>query len=250
MLVLWPSNYYHHTAFEGRAAAFIRRRLHELRTVAPYQLLTDDEGAGPPNKDLWHAPDPDLALLSDPAEGQGTQPFRLADELDYLGTHWYPESLKPEDCRDDAFAPKIADAVQKLEDYMIVAKATDKPVVVNEFGLPPDAKKISQTDYERVRDQYYQAFLGACEKNGVQGLLTWVSVPRFVLRPGDWALTPSTLNQYSPFELDIHNSSRRILFYDPNWDLFVWTGKGDTPEPTPAAKAIASSWSHIPLPRR
>ena len=41
----WPLNGTHRSRYERVAAAFIARRLEELRALAPEQLLTDDEGA-------------------------------------------------------------------------------------------------------------------------------------------------------------------------------------------------------------
>ena len=42
-LVIWQVNALHRSSYEGRAAAFIARRLHDLREVAPRQLLATDE---------------------------------------------------------------------------------------------------------------------------------------------------------------------------------------------------------------
>jgi len=247
VLVNWPINGMHTSAFEGRAAAFKRRRLHELRSIAPFQLLTDDECSSPGCR-LWHDPGPEFAMVSDPAEGQDAHPFRIADEIDYLGPHFYPEELMPQDLPGDAFAPKIANAQQKLADYMKVASATGKPVVLDEFGLSPKPASLDPAAYAIHRDEFYRAFIGACEKDGVQGVLSWGALPTFVLRPGDYTVTPSKINPWSPLEVDIQSSARRILFCAPSWDLFVWDAKGDEPLATPSAKALAAVWPKVPLP--
>ena len=241
VLVNWLINGRLRSAFEGRAAAFKKRRLRELRSVAPLQLLTDDEVASPASH-TWHDPGPEFAMVTDSAEGQEAHPFRVADEVDYLGPHCYPEVLKPQDVPDDAFRPKLVDALQKLADYMKIARVTGKPVVIDEFGLKINPPTLAPTDYTRWRDELYSAYLPACEKEGVQGLLAWIVLPEFVLRPGDYAVTASHLNRYSPVEVDIRSSARRILFCEPVWDLFVWDVTGDIPRPTPAAKAIAAAW--------
>jgi hypothetical protein len=247
VLVNWPTNGTHRSAFEGRAAAFIARRLRDVRMVAPMQLLTTDEVAHA-DEHLWEDPGPEFAEVSDPAEGRQGRPFRLADDVDYLGPHFYPEVLTPRDLPDDAFRPKVAEALRKLGDYMKVARKTGKPVVIDEFGLKIDPPTLTAEDYSKPRDELYRAFVPEAEKDGAQGFLSWIALPDFVLRPGDYTITASRLNRYSPIEVDIHSSGERILFYEPVWQLFTWASSGDEPLPTASAKAIAAAWSRLSAP--
>jgi len=244
-LVNWPTNGTHPSAYEGRAAAFMVRRLGGLRSVAPFQLLTTDE-ATEPGSGSWHDPGPEFAEVED--AGADARPFRLVDQVDYLGPHFYPEVLKQEDFADDAFKPKLADAAHKLAVYMTVARATGKPVVLNEFGLAPKPSTLSRADYTKPQDAFYGVIASAAEKQGLQGLLAWGGLPEFVLRPGDFDVVPSHVNQYSPAEVDIRSTGERILFYDPAFELLRWGATGDVPLPTDAAKALAATWPGIPLP--
>jgi hypothetical protein len=246
-LVIWQVNALHRSSYEGRAAAFIARRLHDLREVAPRQLLATDE-INDYDKSSWLFPGPDFAMVEDPAEGPQAHPFRLVDKVDYLGPHFYPEVVKPEDLPDDRFAPKLASAANKLADYMAVAQTTGKPVVLNEFGLKSQPETMAPAAYEKPRDAFYRVVAAAAQRDGLQGLLSWGALPGLALQPGDFTIAESHLNPSSRTEIDIRSSGERVLFYIPSWDLFVWGPNGDTPHPTPAAQTLAATWPQIPVP--
>jgi hypothetical protein len=244
VLVRYALNGTHRSDYEGRAAAFIIRRLKDLHEVAPQQLRTSDELASP-GLHSWRDPGPEFAVVRDPAD-ERRPAFRLLDALDYLGPHFYPEILKLQDLPDDAFRPKVADAVEKLSDYMRAARSARRPVVVNEFGLKIDPPALDRAQYSGPRDTLYREFLMACQRNGTQGLLAWIAMPEFVLRPGDYTVAASHVNPASPVEVDVRSSRQRILFYNPVWELFVWNVEGDTPRPTAAAQALAAAWPGEP----
>ncbi len=244
VLVKWPINGTRPSAYEGRAAAFIARRLRDIRAVAPRQLLTVDEVASPGSR-LWHDPGPEFALIGDAVRNQAADMFRLADQVDYLGPHFYPEVLKPSDLHDDAFRPKVVDACQKLSDYMKTAKAIGKPVVINEIGLKIDPPTLTADEYSKPRDELYGAFVPAAEREGVQGILPWLALPSFVLRPEDYTIVASHLNPYGPIEVDIKSSGRRLLLYEPVWQLFTWGSSSEEPIPTAAADTIAAAWPGV-----
>jgi hypothetical protein len=249
VLVKWPINGTHRSWYEPLAAGFILRRVREVRNAAPLQLLASDEDASAKAKQ-WYAPGPEFAVL--PAEGSGDERHmvRLADSVDYLGPHFYPEVLRPEDLVDD-FARKIDDAKQQLAIYLKDAKAIGKPVVINEFGLmmPPGTTGAEQ--YSGIRDRYYQAIITQGQKLGLQGLLAWNAIPEIALTTGHYQVRDSKLNQYSQTEIDVDTptqSQRRILFYEPRFNLFEWREDSESPRPTLAANAIASAWPAIPGP--
>lgn len=246
VLVNWPINGTQKSWFESLAAGFVVRRLQEIREAAPRQLITTDEGASP-GPHQWYAPGITFKTLADVDDGRGVRSVRLADMVDYLGGHFYPETAAPEDLT-DGFRSKIRDAEERLSEYLSAAKQVGKPAVLNEFGLPMSRKRLAPRDYAAVRDRFYTAIVEAGEKLGLQGLLAWNALPEFTLRPGGYTVTGSTVNQYSPTELDIHTADRkkrRILFYDPAYNLFNWTTDGTLPRATAAAKAIASAWPHV-----
>ena len=90
------------------------------------------------------------------------------------------------------------------------------------------------------------------QSQGLQGVLAWDAVPDVALVPGQYVVKQSTINEYSPVEVDISgpdHTQRRLLMVHPEWYLFEWRGDGALPPvPTPAAKAIALAWADIPQP--
>jgi hypothetical protein len=250
VLVNWPINGTHTSPFEGQAAGFIVRRLQEVRSRAPRQLLaTDEVTASKANQ--WYEPGPEFVVLSGVDIGHGAQSVRLADIVDYLGTHFYPETMQPEDLS-DGFASKIADSEQQLAIYLQKADAVGKPVVLNEFGLPPSTTTIASQEYGNIRDRFYLSIIAKSQKLGVQGLLAWDAIPHTALIPGRYVILPSKVNTYSPIEVDIdepEHAPHRVLFYQPAFHLFQWHGDLAVPSATVAAKAIASAWPNIPQPR-
>lgn len=249
VLVDWPINGTHPSAYEGQAAGFILRRLKEVRAAAPRQLITIDEVGNPTGK-MWYAPELAFVTLADVDTGNGRQSIRLADAADYLGTHFYPETLSPQDMT-DGFASKIAEATQKIAIYMQAAKAFGKPVVLNEFGLRISPETLLPAQYSSIRDRFFQAILAEGQRQGLQGVLAWDAVPAFVLIPGQYTVKESTLNKFSPIEVDFdqpNHTQRRMLFYKPEYSLFEWRSASDVPAATPAARAIASAWPDISQP--
>jgi len=247
-LVKWGVNGTGRSSYEGRAAAFIARRLKDLREVAPAQLLTEDEIAAPGGP-AWLSPGPELAVVADRVAGVEGQPFRLVDAVDYLGPHFYSEVLKPADLPDGAFQPKLVDAAQRIAQYMSAVKPIGKPVVINEFGLKTEPIVMAPADYAKPHDAFYQAIATAAQQNGLQGLLSWGGLPALRLRAGDFTVAESHLNPSSSTETDIRSSAERVLFFDPSWDLYVWDTDGDEPHPTAAARILAATWPRVPLPR-
>jgi hypothetical protein len=251
VLVKWPINGTHSSPYESQAEGFIVRRLRELRDTAPRQLLTTDEVAHPQAKQ-WYAPGPEFAHLPEVDTGSGNraQSMRLADVVDYIGTHFYPETLRSEDLH-DGFVTKLSDAKEQLAIYMQAANDVRKPVSMNEFGLKITPETLAPEQYAAARDRFFQALIAEGQRLGLQGLLVWGAIPEVALRPGQYVVKESKLNQYSPVEVDIDKPGkplRRVLFYFPEWALFDWQGYNDLPTATPAAHAVESAWADIPQP--
>jgi hypothetical protein len=236
--------------YEARAGGFILRRLNDLRAASPLQLLTIDEIAAPGRK-TWYDPGPEFALLPDDDNSNGGKPFRLADNVDYLAPHFYPETLTTADLG-DAFTQKIEDAKEKLRSYMRTADAIGKPVAIGEFGLKVMPPTLSPAQYSAARDRFFVQFLDEAQKTGLQGLLVWAAIPEIALTPGHYWVKASKLNPYSPIEVDIdaqNHTQRRVLFYRPEFNLFEWRNGAVFPARTLAAKAISSAWVGIPRPK-
>jgi hypothetical protein len=249
VLVRWKLNGTHPSWFEARAGGFILRRLRELRTEAPHQLLTVDEGASHANMMYWHCPGPEFAVLPDTDGCNGGRAFRLSDFVDYHGGHFYPVMLTPEDAGHGE--AKVKDALAQLASYMKAARADGKPVVLGEFGFQIKPATLDPAQSGAFRDEFYKPVLAKGEELGLQGALTWLALPMLKLRPGHFTIEPSTENKYSPMELHVEKprgGMERILFYAPHFALFTWGPTGDTPNATPAAEALAGAWVSVPPP--
>lgn len=244
VLIKWPINGQQKSWYEVRAAGFILRRIRDVRAAAPAQLISTDELAAPGGVQ-WYSPSPELAQLSDVDTGHGVEAIRLADSVDYIGIHFYPESVSPAQTSSD-FAAKIDDARAKLVQYGKASMAIGKPVVITEFGLPPPSSRPIPRQFADMRDEFFRAIVRDSESLGFQGLLAWGAVPELVLKPGKYIIIQSTLNKYSPVEVDIDGADRRhrrVIFCTPEFNLFEWGDYGAEPHPTAAAKALASAWS-------
>ena len=253
VLIKWKLNGTHTSWFEARAGGFILRRLRELRATSPHQLLTVDEGAGHANMKYWHCPGVEFSLLPDVDNSNGNHAFRLSDQVDYHGGHFYPEMITSENLSDNAEA-KLTDADVQLTTYMKAARADGKPVILGEFGLQLKQETLAPGQYPQfaaLRDEFIKRVMTTGQTLGLQGALYWLALPGMILRPGHFSIEPSKENKYSPIELHVEQPDgrmHRVLFYDPYYSLFTWAPTGDTPSPTPAAKAIAAAWPDVPPP--
>ena len=79
-------------------------------------------------------------------------------DIDYLTMHVWPKNwgwIKP-----DNIAATTGDAIAKADAYMErhieIARRLNKPIVLEEFGLPRDSHSYSLTDATSCRDRYYQ----------------------------------------------------------------------------------------------
>jgi len=251
VLVDWPINGQHTSWYEGEAAGFILRRLQDLRAAAPRQLVTTDEIAKPAAAQ-WYTPGAEFALLSEVDGGRGLQSIRIADMVDYLGTHFYPETLTLDDIA-DGFSSKIADAKQQIAVYMETARKLGKPVSINEFGLKISPETLYPGQYTAPRNRFFQEIIVEAQKLGIQGLLAWDAVPDIALIPSQYVLKASKLNAFSPIEVDVserNGTQRRVLLYHPEWSLFEWRNDSELPRATQAATAIASAWANTSPPNR
>jgi hypothetical protein len=239
-LVNWPVNGRNRSSYEEVAAGFIARRLRDIREIAPHQLLASDETTSS-RTGQWYDPGPELVPIPGLGSDGGTS--RLADYVDYLGTHFYHVKLTAADLVGDGFAGKLDAAADGLATYVAKARQIGgrKPIVLNEFGLDLNPAGLVQQKEVAPREALFRMVARESAKAGVQGLLAWDALPRIRLRAGDYVVKPSQLNRYSPFEMDIISSGRRILFLSPGFNLFVWNDGDALPEATDSAKILANA---------
>ncbi len=79
--------------------------------------------------------------------------------VDYLTIHIWPKNWGW--FRDTSIVENLPQVISKSVAYVrqheAIAKALDKPLVLEEFGLPRDAQSFNPTSTTTSRDQYYQA---------------------------------------------------------------------------------------------
>jgi hypothetical protein len=246
VLIRWELNGQNPSWFEPRAASFMLRHIRNLRKVAPSQLVTTDEIAAP-SDDHWFSPGMHFKTMPDLYRSNGGSPFRLVDEVDYIGSHFYPATFRKGDSADRMRA-ELDDCAAKLKEYLDAAASLNKPVVLNEFGLKLKPWTLTAADYRDFRDMLFERILDTGQRIGLKGFLAWLALPQVVLRPGDYKIVQSTVNRFFPVELDVKTAGRvstRTLGLEPSFSLFDWDAAGDTPKPTRAAKALAGAWQPL-----
>jgi hypothetical protein len=244
VLVNWPINGTHRSAFESVAANFVARRIADIRAVAPRQLVTEDE-LMQAKSDRWYAPGPEFVDLLDETADGGVKAKRIAELVDYFGPHFYPVTLKPEELV-GGFPTKLDDSKRQLAIYAAAARAAGKPVVLDEFGLglSPLVSVSGEKRYGPFRDAYFAAIVQAAQADRMQGALAWGAVPIFHMAKTSFELSESELNPYSPLEINLSSDSaslRKILFYVPSFELFTWPPAGNVPSPTQSARTLSKA---------
>ena len=91
--------------------------------------------------------------------------------IDYLTMHIWPKNWGWLDCD---HIPETVDTsivlMQKyMSDHVKVAQQLDKPLVLEEFGLPRDHQTFGPEDTTTARDKYYSAAFNAVEKSAKDG---------------------------------------------------------------------------------
>jgi mannan endo-1,4-beta-mannosidase len=101
-------------------------------------------------------------------------------DIDYLTIHIWP--LNWGWIKRDSISSTIDNAIEKTNDYISseikIAEKLNKPIVMEEFGLPRDNYKFSPDDNTLLRDRYYDNIFKKvveCSKNGgvVAGANFW-----------------------------------------------------------------------------
>lgn len=103
----------------------------------------------------------------------GTQSMQLFEEVhrdpnvDYLTIHIWPKNWGW--LSDNTYLKKTTDYIN---DHIVVAKRLNKPLVIEEFGLPRDGDSFDPTSSTKLRDDYYQRIFSFIGEN-VAGANFW-----------------------------------------------------------------------------
>jgi mannan endo-1,4-beta-mannosidase len=91
--------------------------------------------------------------------------------IDYLTIHIWPKNwgwLRADSMQKD-FPQALANTNAYLQEHVAAAQALNKPLVLEEFGLPRDGYSFSPDTRTELRDIYYQNMFAAWQKSAQQG---------------------------------------------------------------------------------
>lgn len=98
----------------------------------------------------------------------GTENMKLFEEIhadknvDYLTIHVWAKNWGW--FKDDKVAEGFSNVVEKatayVNDHLVIAKKLDKPLVIEEFGLPRNAQSFDPSASTSLRDEYYAKMFG------------------------------------------------------------------------------------------
>ncbi len=99
--------------------------------------------------------------------------IHAGSEIDYLTIHIWPKNWSW--IKADSIAQTLESAIMKTDGYIadhaLVARQLNKPLVIEEFGLPRDQHKFSLDAPTTNRDRYYanifEKVLSSAKKNGI-----------------------------------------------------------------------------------
>ena len=134
---------------------------------AAYKKWTSDVAAFIKSKDKNH-------LVTTGHEGEmGTESLSLFEEvhadknIDYLTIHIWPRNwgwLKGENMDAD-FPQAVSKTVDYINKHITVAKKLNRPLVVEEFGLPRDKNSFDINSGTTLRDKYYDTIFSIWQQH-------------------------------------------------------------------------------------
>lgn len=140
-----------------------------------YQQWISDTAAYIKSKDKHH-------LVTAGTEGWiGLQDIKLYEQInadrniDYLTIHIWPKNWAwfTGDKLADGFQNVIAETDKYISENLAVAKTLDKPLVIEEFGLPRDGIKFDAASPTTLRDKYYAHVLSFVGNKYIAGANFW-----------------------------------------------------------------------------
>lgn len=252
-MVNWAVNGEHRSQWEAEVLSFAARRIHDVREEAPHQLVTSGEiGHDLNQREKWFWPSPEFAVLEDIHGVNGGVPFNLASLVDYISPHFYLVPLRISDTV-ESFEARLPFAQQSLQEYLQFALAQGKAVVAGEFGMQLEgadrAQFLSRDQWQIQQGKLFSALLTTAEKAGMSGALAWAGLPSFRLIPGQYFISPSTFNPYSPTEILLTTDGiyKTIIGYDAVFETYEWTAAGQIVL-NAAGGALQAAWNQPPAP--
>jgi mannan endo-1,4-beta-mannosidase len=175
-LILGRTNKYNNKKYTEDPAIMAWELANEPRPMRPnaadaYRRWVSDVAAMIKTKDKNH-------LVTIGHEGQiGTEDMKLYEEIhadkniDYLTIHIWPknwvwfEGHKIE----EGFQGIIEKTLSYIDQHLLVAERLNKPLVIEEFGLPRDNHSFDVSSSTSLRDAFYSKIFSVLEKHSSTG---------------------------------------------------------------------------------
>ena len=171
-LILNRTNKYNRKKYTEETAIMAWELGNEPRPMRPrandaYKKWIRDVAAMIKSKDKNH-------LVTIGHEGvMGTEDLKLFEEIhadrnvDYLTIHIWAKNWGwfKDDKIAEGFSNVVEKAVSYIDQHLVVAKKLNKPLVLEEFGLPRDKQSFDINSSTSLRDEYYEKIFTILAKN-------------------------------------------------------------------------------------
>ncbi len=168
----------------NRTNKYNRKKYTEDATVMAWELANEPRPMRPRANDAYKKWIADVAALIKSKDknhlvtighegSMGTEDIKLYEEvnadknLDYLTIHIWAKNWGwfKDDKVAEGFPNVIGKAVNYINEHLAVARRLNKPLVVEEFGLPRDKQSFDINSSTSLRDEYYSKIFSMVAEN-------------------------------------------------------------------------------------
>ncbi len=179
-LILSRTNKYTHRKYVDDPAIMAWELANEPRPMRPfandaYRKWITDTAAMIKARDRNH-------LVTIGHEGRiGTESLTLFEQvhidknIDYLTIHIWPKNWGwfTDGKLADTYENAVTETVKYIDENAAVAVRLNKPIVIEEFGLPRDGQSFDPASTTKLRDMYYKRVLSTIGINNIAGANFW-----------------------------------------------------------------------------
>lgn len=172
----------------GRTNKFNKRKYTEDPTIMAWELANEPRPMRPAAADAYRRWISEVAAMIKARDGRhlvtighegymGTEDLKLYEEIhadrnvDYLTIHIWPKNWGWFKGRamEEAFPRVVENTLHYINQHLPVAERLDKPLVIEEFGLPRDHHSFDVSSPTSLRDTFYGHIFSILEKHAATG---------------------------------------------------------------------------------